>query len=152
MKIFTTLAIVHVLSFALYAQEDRAEALVNSKEKADMTYYEMMQNMNQSASKVYDGIILENKIMVQDGAEEIMNHRAPNHKPWLIMPKSKQEAFKAMLLIYDEELHEAAEDIIDALKKDDWIHVNNAFATMTQSCIVCHSAWKNEVIQRNFNK
>ncbi len=152
MKPLNTILLMSILSLNLYAQSDSAEALIASKVKADMTYQEMMQIMNKSASKVYDGIILENKVMVRDGAEAIAEHRAPNHKPWLIMPKSKQEAFKAMLLIYDEELHESAEEIIIALEKDDWINVNQAFSTMTQSCIVCHSAWKNEVVKRNFRK
>lgn len=152
MKFLNTILVLSLLSLAVHAQDDKAEALVKSKIKADMTYQEMMQIMNTSAMKIYNGIILENKVMVRDGAQAIENHRAPNHKPWFIMPHSKQEAFKEMLLIYDKKLHESADDIITALEKDDWMHVNQAFSQMTQNCIACHSAWKGEVIKRNFHK
>lgn len=145
------LTLILLLSITiLYAKEQSAEELVESKVRADMSYQEMMQIMNLSAGKIYNGIILQNGVMVKDGVKAIMYHRAPNHKPWLIMPKDKQEVFKEMLLVYDEELHEGAEAIEDAVEKDDWIAATNAFATMTQSCIVCHNSFKDLVVKRKF--
>ena len=153
MKILNIIIAMHLFIAVAYAEKkESAEELIASKVKADMTYQEMMQIMSIDAKKIYDGMILENRVMVIDGANAIRFHKAPNHKPWLIVEKSKQDAFKEMLLIYDEILHESAEDIVDALDKDDWSGANRAFGVMTDSCIVCHSGWKNEVIKRDFGK
>jgi len=152
MRFLNILVAIHILVLSAYAQKkENVQELIESKEKADMTYQEMMQIMSVNAKKIYDGILLENKVMVRDGAQAIRFHKAPKHKPWLIVEKSKQEAFKEMLLIYDEELHESAEDIVDAVDKDDWYGVNKAFGVMTNNCIVCHSGWKKEVVRRNFD-
>ncbi len=145
MKVFNVIIISTLLTLHLNAKS--AEELVEGKVKADMTYRQMMQIMNLSAGKIFNGIVLQNRVMVKDGVKAIMYHRAPNHKPWSIMPKDKQEVFKEMLLIYDEELHEGAEAIEDAVDNDNWIAATDAFAKMTHSCIVCHQSFKNEVVK-----
>ncbi len=153
MKILSAIIAMHLLVTLSYAEKKaNAQELIASKEKADMNYQEMMQIMSANAKKTYDGIILENKVMAKDGANAIRFHKAPNHKPWLIVEKSKQDSFKKMLLIYNEILHETAEDIVDAVDKGDWSGANKAFGAMSESCIVCHSAWKSEVIRRKFTK
>lgn len=145
-----------MLLFALYtlgyAQNQSAEELVESKQKMDMTYQEMMQIMGRSAGMIYEGILRQNQQMVRDGALAISGHRAPKHKPWLIMEKSKQDAFKEMLLIYDEALHEGAEAVLETLEKKDWHKTNQAFSIMTVSCITCHESWRDKVIKRDFKK
>ncbi|MEA3228203.1 MAG: hypothetical protein U9P38_03925 [Campylobacterota bacterium] len=148
MKLFSLFLLLTIAT--LEAQEKSAQELVDSKEKADMTYQQMMQIMNLSAGKIYNGIILQNKVMVKDGVKAIMYHRAPNHKPWLIMKNNNQEAFKKMLLLYDEELHEDAESISDAVDKNDWIEAINSFSKMTHSCIICHDSFKDKVVKREF--
>jgi len=150
MKVLIILIFSAFIALNLYAKS--AEELVASKVMADMTYQEMMQIMNLSAGKIYNGLVLQNRVMVKDGVKSIMYHRAPSHKPWLIMPKEKQEAFKEMLLLYDEELHESAEAVEDAVAKNDWIAATDAFAKMTHSCIICHSSFKDQVIRRKFIK
>ena len=153
MKFLNVIVAMHLMVAAVYAQKKaNVEELIASKEKANMNYQEMMQIMSANAKKTYDGIILENRIMAKDGANAIRFHKAPNHKPWLIVEKSKQNAFKEMLLIYDEILHESAEDIVDAVEKGDWSGANRAFGVMSESCVICHSSWKNEVIRRDFSK
>lgn len=123
-----------------------AESLVASKQKADMTYKEMMQIMGHSSKMILDGIINQNAQLVKEGANAINDHRAPNHKPWLIMAKEDQSAFKQMLIAYDQELHGGAENILDAVEKRDWFAVNSAFETLTQKCVTCHISWKERVV------
>jgi len=151
------LLIVFFFSSISYAQEKdvidvAAEHLLEGKQETDMTYREMMQIMGRSATKMYEGILLQNKQMVIDGALSISGHRAPRHKPWLIMRESDQEAFKTMLLFYDEALHEGAENIIESLEENDWNASNQLLGKMTSNCIVCHQVWRDKVVKREFKK
>ena len=151
MRFLTYIVSITLLVSSIYAeQKESVKELLESKVQADMSYQEMMQIMGMNAQKIHQGILLQNPIMVRDAAQAIQYHKAPNHKPWLIMPKPQQEGFKEMLLVYDELLHEGAEDIADAVEKNDWSAANRAFGAMSESCIVCHGVWRNQVIKRNF--
>ena len=77
-----------------YAQQDDAEALVAGKQKAEMTYRQLMEILGRASSLIHEGILRENKQMVKEGANIILNHPAPNHKPWLIMSEADREGFK----------------------------------------------------------
>lgn len=139
-------------TFASASTDQKAEALVEGKQKMDMTYKEMMQIMGRSASMIYEGILLQNSQMVKDGALAISGHKAPKHKPWLIVEKSKQKAFKEMLLIYDQELHKGADAILETVTQKDWHKTNQAFSSLTENCITCHESWRDQVIKRDFKK
>ena len=144
------IVLLSLLCTLTYAEDNRAEALVESKQKVDMTYQEMMQIMGRSAGMIYQGILLQNRQMIKDGASRIEGHRAPRHKPWLIVEKSKQAAFKEMLLVYDKELHDNADAILEIVDQEDWTKINQAFGVLTQSCITCHLSWRDQVIKRDF--
>ena len=151
------LLIIFSLFSISYAQEKdvtdvAAEHLLEGKQKTDMTYREMMQIMGRSATKMYEGILLQNKQMVIDGALSISDHRAPRHKPWLIMRESDQEAFKKMLLFYDKALHKGAEEIVESLEENDWGASNQLLGKMTTNCIACHQVWRDKVVKREFKK
>jgi len=90
--------------------------------------------------------------MVIDGALSISDHRAPRHKPWLIMKESDQEAFKEMLLFYDEALHEGAGGIIESMEGNNWNKSNQLLGEMTSNCIICHQVWRDKVVKREFKK
>lgn len=123
---------------------DNAEKLVDSKQKSDMTYKELMQIMGRSSSMIHQGILMQNRQMVKDGANAIAHHKAPNHKPWLIMETFQYQAFKDTLVEFDNRLHQIADAIIKVVDEEDWTKTQKAFSELTLTCISCHISWKSE--------
>lgn len=126
---------------------DNAESLVASKAKSDMTYKQMMQRMGEAYNMMQRGILNQNKELVKLGAWMIDNHPAPKEKPWLIMEKGDQKAFKQTLISYNELLHKGTEKINEAIKKDDWYEINKEVFELSNSCISCHQIWKNKALK-----
>jgi len=81
----TLLLYVSVLFSGIQAEEKTAEQLVASKKKADMSYRQLMATMGIGSTMMHEGILRENKQMVKSGANLILHHPAPKHKPWSIM-------------------------------------------------------------------
>jgi ABC-type nickel/cobalt efflux system permease component RcnA len=123
----------------------KADKLVQSKTKSDMTYKQMMQRMGEAYKMMQSGIINQNKELVKIGAWMIQNHPAPKEKPWSIVKEEDVESFKETLLSYDSLLHQSAQEIGEALKYNDWVEINEKVFEMSNHCISCHSAWKNNL-------
>ncbi|HID29942.1 MAG TPA: hypothetical protein EYP19_08055 [Desulfobacterales bacterium] len=131
------------LLFSLsHAEERTAEQLVASKQKADMTYRQLMEIMGGASAMIHEGIIRENKQMVREGADIILNHPAPKHKPWTIMKEPDQEGFKNSLLTFDKILDTHAGHAADEAGKGNWLDASKAAHELTTSCITCHAMWK----------
>ncbi|TVT50173.1 MAG: hypothetical protein FHP94_03645 [Denitromonas halophila] len=126
-------------------QDRTAEQLVSSKTRADMTYRELMEVMGKSLSTILEGIVRENKQMVDVGANFILTHPAPKHKPWDIMQETDQAAFKQSLLAFDALLDLHSKSVVSAAMNNDWIEAGNAAHALTSSCVSCHAMWKNKV-------
>ena len=144
MKI-TLLLCVTLMFSSLQAEEQTAEQLVASKKKADMTYKQLMATMGSGSSMMHEGILRENKQMVKSGADLILHHPAPKHKPWSIMKKEDQADFKKSLLAYDKILDMHAENIVASADKNKWSDASTAANELMNSCISCHAIWKNKV-------
>lgn len=129
----------------VYAEENTAEQLVASMKKADMSYRELMEVMGRSSSMMHEGILRENKQMVEVGANFIFTHPAPNHKPWSIMKEEDQKGFKQSLLSFDKILDTQTGFIVEAARKDNWIEASKASHDLMNSCISCHAMWKDKV-------
>ena len=134
--------VIGCVSMPLYAQDDAAEQLVASKQQADMTYRQLMEILGKASSLIHEGIIRENQQMVKEGADIVLHHPAPNHKPWTIMQPDDQEGFKQSLLVFDKILDEHAGKAADAAAKGDWLAANGALNDLNTSCISCHSMWR----------
>ncbi|MCU7845198.1 MAG: hypothetical protein KZQ93_15320 [Candidatus Thiodiazotropha sp. (ex Monitilora ramsayi)] len=136
-----------VLTGSAYAQDDRAEALVASKPQADMTYRQLMEILGRASSMIHDGIIRENKQMVKEGAGLILNHPAPSHKPWSIMPESDQAGFKKSLLAFDEILDVQAGKTESEARDENWLNAAKALNDLNAACITCHAMWRKKASQ-----
>lgn len=123
------------------AQQD-AEALVASKRSADMSYRELMQILGRALGWMQDGVILQNKQLMREGANAILNHPAPNHKPWTIMAAPDQEGFKQALPTYDKVLDASASEVVKAAEKGDWMGAMDATGRLQGACVSCHLQWK----------
>lgn len=133
------------LLFSLsHAEEITAEQLVASKKKADMTYKQLMEIMGDASAMIHKGIIRQNKQMVKKGADLILHHPAPKHKPWSIMAESDQKAFKQSLLSFDKILDKHAFRAAQEAKKENWLEASKSAYELTNSCISCHAAWKHK--------
>lgn len=136
-------AVLVATPFAANGQS--AEALVDSKRKADMTYAELMALMGSAMSMIQQGILAQNKELVRTGADIIGHHPAPSHKPWTIVPEADRETFKETLLSYDKILHGDASRVEQAAGARDWLGAADAAHDLTRACVTCHLAWKARV-------
>jgi len=125
--------------------EMTAEQLVASKKKADMTYRQLMQIMGKASSMMHEGILRENKQMIKEGANIIVGHPAPKHKPWTIMRKEDHKAFKKTLKSFNKTLDQQAEKVAEEAAKDNWKGANSAAHDLMNSCITCHEMWRAKV-------
>lgn len=130
-----------LLSPQVTAQED-ADALVASKNKADMSYRELMQILGRALTWIQSGIVQENKQLVREGVNHVIHHPAPNHKPWTIMAEADREGFKQALLAFDPVLDIHAMEALAAAEKGDWIEAMAAAARLQTTCVSCHGTWK----------
>ncbi len=122
-----------------------AEELVASKNTSVMSYKQLMNILNSGSVMVHQGIIIENKQMVIEGAGLILNHAAPKEKPWFIMRESDQESFKNSLLSYDIVLDNYAKKLVEEANNEDWLKASKTAHELMNSCIVCHSLWRLKV-------
>jgi len=138
-------ALVLGLPLQVHAQDKTAEELVASMRKADMTYRQLMQVFGSSMQQISLGIYAQNKQLVETGAQYILGHPAPNHKPWSIMPLQDQDDFKDALLSFDPLLDLNVNVIVQNVKANDWLAAGEALNDLNSTCISCHSEWKNKV-------
>lgn len=164
-RVFTTASVILVGSNVLFAKEpmffthshphsdiitqqnniSNVDQLLQSKQKSDMTYKQMMQRMGKAYEMMQSGVINQNKELVRIGASMIQNHPAPNHKPWTIVKDSDKISFKQTLLSYDKMLHSSAHDIEESLLSDNWAVINEKVYNMSNHCVSCHYLWKNNL-------
>lgn len=144
-NIILSIMLTSMIISTSYAEKKTAEQLVASMKKADMTYRQLMEVMGRSTSMMHEGILRENKQMVEVGANFILTHPAPNHKPWSIMKKEDQKGFKQSLLAFDKILDIHTEAMVEAAKKEDWIEASKASHELLNSCVSCHVMWRNKV-------
>jgi hypothetical protein len=121
--------------------------LVASKQKADMTYRQLMEILGEATSMIQMGIVRENKQMVKTGADMVLYHPAPKHKPWNIMEASDRAGFKQSLLTFDPILDEHAGRAAQAAARGNWTEVSRALADLDRSCIACHAMWRDKAVK-----
>ena len=142
-KLIVVLCVALVVGSAA-AEERDAETLVESMRKADMTYRELMEVMGRSSAMMHEGILRQNKQMVEVGANFIFTHPAPKTPPWHVMPEADQAAFKRSLVAFDEILDMHTKSIVEAANKKEWAEAANASNALMNACIACHATWKDK--------
>ncbi|WP_303905097.1 hypothetical protein [Thiohalomonas denitrificans] len=145
MKKVVITTLVFLLTTLSHAQEKDAEALVAGKEKADMTYRQLMEIMGEASSMMHKGVLRQNKQMVKEGANILLTHPAPNHKPWSIMAEEDQAGFKQSLLAYDQLLDTRAEKVVEDADQGAWTKASNSLNDLNATCLSCHAMWQEKV-------
>lgn len=143
---FAIAAITATLSFSPLPTlaQDSAESLVAGMRKAEMSYKELMSIMGRAIGMMQDGVITQNRELVEQGANIIFTHPAPNHAPWAIMTPPDQDGFKQALLTYDKVLDENTREILSATRGRDWLNAVTALSQLQASCVSCHLQWKDK--------
>ncbi|SCZ67877.1 hypothetical protein [Thiohalomonas denitrificans] len=141
--VVTSLAVL--LTTLSHAQGKDAEALVAGKQKADMTYLQLMEIMGEASSMMHKGVLRQNKQMVKEGADIILTHPAPNHKPWTIMAEEDQAGFKKSLLAYDQLLDTKAGKVVEDADQGAWTKASNSLNDLNATCLSCHAMWQEKV-------
>ncbi len=143
LKFIALLLSILVCAPSALAQKN-IEELVASKRPADMNYRELMQILGRALAWMQDGILLENKQLVREGVNVIVNHPAPRHKPWTIMETVDQEGFKQTLMHYDKVLDTNANAVASAAEKMDWLQASASLAELRAACVSCHIQWRHK--------
>ena len=144
MKFIVAALVIGLSICSALAQEQNAEQLVASKQKADMTYRQLMEILGEATSMIQMGIVRENRQMVKTGADIVLHHPAPNHKPWAIMDAVDQEGFKQSLLTFDPILDRHAGRAAAEAAKGNWTEASRALSDLDASCIACHAMWRDK--------
>lgn len=134
-----------ILATSLVAQFKSTDEMLKTMKKEDITYAQLMSGMQMASNNIQSGIISMNKILVDRGINFIRTHPAPRKKPWVIMKKEDQKAFKSTLLVYDKQMDEDVFAIEKALNKKDWSKAMDAAQGLNNTCLSCHLSWKNNV-------
>lgn len=127
--------------------QQNADALVAGKRQADMSFRELMQILGRGLGWVQDGVLLQNKQLVREGVNVIVNHPAPRNKPWTIMDPANQDEFKQVLMTYDKTLDAKANAVASATEKSDWLGASASLAELQATCVSCHTLWKHKALQ-----
>lgn len=56
-----------------------------------MSYKELISNMGRSIGMMQEGVLTQNRELIEQGANMIFTHPAPNHSPWAIAQPQDQE-------------------------------------------------------------
>jgi len=123
-----------------------ADDVYNSRVRSDLSYKQVMEMLVTGSSLIHKGILHQNSIMVNKGADLISEHYSPYHEPWIIFAKKDQEAFKKMLIAYNDILHESANAISLLAEEKKWQDAAKQASNLTSTCISCHTAWKDKVV------
>jgi len=110
--------------------------------KEDITYSQLMQGIAIAKNNIDIGVISMNTMLVDTGILFIRTHPAPKAKPWVIMGKEDRDGFKSMLVYYDNKMDDDVEAIEKAVNEKNWM---KASQELSNSCISCHSAYKDKV-------
>lgn len=142
-KTLATLLVCILAPLPLAAQ-DKAEDLVAGMRKAPMTYAELMRIMVHSIGMMQEGVLTQNRELVEQGANFMFTHPAPSHSPWAIMAPQDQQGFKEALVTYDKVLDVNTHAILKGSRGDDWFAASTALAELQTSCLSCHLQWKDK--------
>jgi len=129
------------------AAQDKAEELVASMRKAEMSYKELMSIMGRSIGMMQEGVLTQNRELVEQGANIIFTHPAPNHTPWAIMQPQDQEGFKQALVTYDKVLDLNTNAILKGSRSRDWFAASAALSELQTACLSCHVQWKDKALK-----
>lgn len=144
-KIMLASSLLVILTTSLVAQFKSTDEMLKTMKKEDITYAQLMAGMQMASNNIQSGIISMNKVLVDRGINFIRTHPAPRKKPWVIMKKEDQEAFKSTLLVYDKQMDDDVLAIEKALNKKDWAKAMDASQELNNTCLSCHLSWKNNV-------
>lgn len=64
----------------------------------------------------------------------------------MIFAKKDQEAFKKMLIAYNDLLHESADAITLLADEKKWEDAAKKASDLTSTCMSCHAVWKDKVV------
>lgn len=142
-KIAAALLVTALLPLPMHAQ-DSAEKLVATMRRADMTYKELMTILGKSIGMMQEGVLAQNRELVEQGANIVFTHPAPNHTPWDIMKPEDRAGFKQALVTYDKALDENTNDILKASRNRDWMAASGAVAQLQNTCVSCHTQWQDK--------
>ena len=131
---------------SLQAEVVSADDVYNSRVLSDLSYKEVMEMMVRGSTLIHEGILRQNSIMVNKGTQLISEHYSPYHKPWVIFVKKDQEAFKKMLIAYNDLLHESADAITSLADEKKWEDAAKKASDLTSTCMSCHAVWKDKVV------
>lgn len=110
--------------------------------ESDLTLKQVMQKINQSAMKLLQGFLLDNDILILEGAKEIAEHPMPKGGPLMYIDPVKREEFARLMPAFERQVHGSGEDIVKFIKEGKKNEAFNAYTSMLKGCMGCHELFR----------
>lgn len=113
--------------------------------ESELNFKQVMQLVNQSASKMLQGFLLGNYAMVLEGAREIAEHTVPKGGPLRYIDPSKREEFMRFMPAFEKQVHGGAEEVMKFLREGKRDQAFKTYTNMLQGCIACHELFRDRI-------
>lgn len=143
---------ISLLGLGLSVQAHEAgrslEEVLASKRKADISFAQLMQVLQQGTEMIFAGIMQENAELVAFGARLIDEHPAPRGGPTVAFVQEKREEIKRVMPVYNQLFHQTAARIRAAAQQGRWQDAYAGYQEIADACVACHVAWRPHALSR----
>ena len=108
---------------------------------SDHTLKEVMQHLAASEQQIQMGLLMNNRLMVLEGAKAIAHHPSPKGgiKPYI---KKNHAALKPTIQAMDKQVHSTAVSIAKQAGTASMLELQELHQTMVKGCISCHNVFR----------
>ncbi len=142
-----TLLIPALLFFALWLGTPVATANpperqhVHEGQPSNYTLIQVMQHLSASQQQIQHGLLLNNRLMIAQGAKAIAHHPSPKGgiAPYI---KRNHAALEATIQVMDEQVHKSAVMLFKKSATAPMLELQALNHQMVIGCMTCHNAFR----------
>lgn len=156
------LMIFAMSSFAFAAevaepQQKTLEQITKGRNKANITFKELMQIAEMEVMRMFDGFMRQNFLQVELAANTLDNHPMPAKDvagpgQWMFLVPEKREEFKAAMPHFEKVVHGYAREAAKLAKDGKWEEGYTAYQKMINGCVSCHLVFREWTIDSQLLK
>lgn len=137
MRIAVSLVLTLGLGTWAYAQHEHA----HQAKPSDHTLRQVMQHLGAATQQIQLGLLMNNRLMIQEGAKAIAHHPAPKGgiAPYI---KKNHEKLKPIIKEMDARVHDTALQMAEQSATGSMIELEALSDKMVLGCISCHNVFR----------
>ena len=120
-----------------FAQKEHAHTAKDSP----YTLLQVMQHLAASQQQIQTGLLMNNRLMIQKGAEAIAHHPKPKGgiRPYI---KKNHKALQGTIKQMDQQVHQSAVEIAQTALTAPMLQLQALNNQMVTGCISCHNVFR----------